>query len=50
MTHCKCPNCFREHESGDDIKIVFCSECLYEMNKYPYPNKINGDTNGKGNN
>ena len=39
MTYWKCPYCFREHESNDNVKIVFCSECLFEMKQFPYPKK-----------
>jgi len=38
----KCPYCFREHESADNVKIVYCSGCLNEMKKFPnhYQKKV----------
>ena len=27
----KCPNCQREHETEDNVKISFCPVCLIEM-------------------
>ncbi len=36
MKNWKCPNCYREHESKDNIKYVFCSVCLIEMKPSPY--------------
>ncbi len=31
MKNWKCPECGREHESKDDVKISFCRSCLNRM-------------------
>ena len=47
MKYWRCKRCFREHESKDNVKIVFCSSCLIKMQRFPYAKKMEVK-NGRG--
>ena len=46
MTYWKCPECYRERETKDNIVMVVCGVCQIEMKKAPYKFERRVEVNG----
>ena len=36
MKYWKCPECFGEHESEDNVVMSICPACIVEMKPFPH--------------